>query len=106
MTAWNLKWHIKDIRLGDFDAVSLYPSAMSRLYIATGKPIPIPEKCLNYKWLQNINNATNYFVDVELTSIGRKFPFSLVVAKTKRGNEYVNDHIHPEFHSDSNDVKE
>ena len=103
MTAWNLKWNVKDIRIGDFDAVSLYPSAMSRLYIATGKPIPIKQENLDFEWLQK--NATDYFVDVEIMKIGKKYPFSLVVAKTKRGNEYTNSHIHPEFITDSTEAK-
>ena len=36
MTAYNKKWHVKK-NLCDFDAVSLYPSAMSRLYTVEGK---------------------------------------------------------------------
>jgi hypothetical protein len=37
MTRDNLKWLVKCC-LYDFDAVSLYPSAMKRLFIQTGKP--------------------------------------------------------------------
>ena len=38
MTAYNKKWHTTK-NLCDFDAVSLYPSDMSRLYTVKGKTV-------------------------------------------------------------------
>ena len=42
MTRDNEMWQIS-ILLSDFDAVSLYPSAMRRLYCQTGKPSVLSE---------------------------------------------------------------
>ena len=51
MTRDNLKWHVEHRYLYDFDARSLYPSAMYRAWIQTGKPIILkPEEC-NLKYL-------------------------------------------------------
>jgi len=36
MTAMNAKWKVED-KISDFDAVSLYPSAMNRLYYPAGE---------------------------------------------------------------------
>lgn len=36
MTAMNAKWDVEG-KLSDFDAVSLYPSAMSRMYYPAGE---------------------------------------------------------------------
>lgn len=36
MTAMNAKWKVED-KISDFDAVSLYPSAMNRLYYPSGE---------------------------------------------------------------------
>ena len=49
MTRDNKKWKVFKV-LSDFDAVSLYPSAMKRLYCQTGKPklIESPERNLKY----------------------------------------------------------
>lgn len=56
----------------DFDAVSLYPSAMNRLggYLK-GKPKILTD--LSYSFLKKVNG---YFVDIEILSVGvhRKFP--------------------------------
>jgi len=128
MGAWNKKWKITNRKIGDFDAVSLYPSAIFRLYLATGKPNVINKKSVDsddiidndisdfkkydkaakkitklYRTLEK--KATNYIVEVEITKINNKYPFPGVVAKTSNGNEYVNNHTHPEFSKDSDEVK-
>ena len=59
-------------KINDFDAVSLYPSAMYRMDgFLKGKPKVITN--LDYNWLKE---QDGYFVDVEVLSVGvnRKFP--------------------------------
>ena len=60
MTRQNKKWvcdtrslqpHVFKKPLVDFDACSLYPSAMNRLLIPKGKPQLIPKEYLTYDWL-------------------------------------------------------
>ena len=51
MTRQNKKWHCTE-KLYDYDACSLYPSAVHRLKLATGKPIVVPpEWCSPSKYL-------------------------------------------------------
>ena len=50
MTRDNEMW-LTNVLLYDFDAVSLYPSAMARLYLQTGIPTVLSEFELNLKYL-------------------------------------------------------
>ena len=50
MTRDNKKWKVFKV-LSDFDAVSLYPSAMKRLYCQTGKPTVLNQSELNLNYL-------------------------------------------------------
>jgi hypothetical protein len=72
MVSENTKNHVTGKKLDDFDAVSLYPSAMSRLegYLK-GKP-----KVLETTDYNIIKNYDGYFVEVIIKSIGinRKMP--------------------------------
>jgi hypothetical protein len=70
MCANNKKHHIK-ARLQDFDAVSLYPSAMHRLggYLK-GKPKLLTE--LNYDFLKNCDG---YFVQIKVKKVNKNFAF-------------------------------
>lgn len=71
MCAENKKIIVNDI-VNDFDAVSLYPSAMSRMDgFLKGKPKVIQN--LSYDWLKK---QDGYFVDIRITGVGihRKFP--------------------------------
>jgi hypothetical protein len=71
MVSENQKIRIKK-NINDFDAVSLYPSAMNRMKgFLKGKPKVIEN--LNYNWL---SNQDGYFVDIKINKIGikRKFP--------------------------------
>jgi len=71
MTSENKKIKIDTI-VNDFDAVSLYPSAMSRMEgFLKGKPKVITN--LSYDW---IKQQDGYFVDIEVlgVSVNRKFP--------------------------------
>jgi len=74
MTSNNKKWLIEDKILNDFDAVSLYPSAMKRLEgFLLGTPKVV--KDLDYNKLKNYDG---YFVEIKIKSIGikRDFPLS------------------------------
>jgi hypothetical protein len=92
MTAENKKLHIKNKKIADFDGVSLYPSAMSRLegYV---KDIPkiIKEDSLSYDIIKNYDF---YVVEVEITHIGiyRKFPLMSIIDENGSRN-YTNEMV-------------
>jgi hypothetical protein len=71
----------KDKYLADFDAVSLYPSAMSRLggYLR-GKPKVINN--LSYEFLAK---QDGYYVEIEVTRVGIKRAFPLMSEVTEKG---------------------
>lgn len=72
MVSNNEKIKKENIIINDFDAVSLYPSAMSRMKgFLKGKPKVIEN--LNYNYL---SNQDGYFVDVKILKVGihRNFP--------------------------------
>lgn len=74
MISENKKEWVDDKIINDFDAVSLYPSAMARLKgFLKGKPKVIEN--LNYNWL---SNQDGYFVDIKILKIGIKRKFSLM----------------------------
>lgn len=80
MTANNEKI-IKNEIINDFDAVSLYPSAMYRMEgFLKGKPKVI--KNLNYN---DLKNKDGYFVDIKILSVGKKRAFSLISKKNDEG---------------------
>ena len=58
MTRDNKKWKT-NIPLFDYDAVSLYPSAMNRLYCIKGKPEILNPHELNLKYLLEHTAAEN-----------------------------------------------
>lgn len=70
MTCKNEKHFINDI-INDFDAVSLYPSAMSKMGFLQGIP-----KVLNTTDYNIIKAYDGFFIEIEITKIGinRKFP--------------------------------
>ena len=77
MCAYNKKWHIRKL-LCDFDAVSLYPSAMLRLYTVEGKPKVIKPEQLNMSFL---SKQSAYIVEIIITKVNKHFPFPLIVRK-------------------------
>lgn len=86
MTSNNKRYHIQGTKLADFDAVSLYPSAMHRLpgYL---KGIPKLIKP-NDDWL----NADYYYVEIEIMSLGKKRDFPLASIKRHDGiKDYTNE---------------
>ena len=88
MCAFNKKWDVIG-PIVDFDAVSLYPSAMRRLCTVEGIPHVIPEEHLNMKFL---SQQSAYVVDVEITKVNKHYPFPLILQKTPQGNRN-DDHI-------------
>lgn len=77
MTAYNKKWHILKL-LCDFDAVSLYPSAMARLYTVEGRPEVIKPEQLNLEFL---SKQGAYIVEIKITKVNKHYPFPLIVRK-------------------------
>jgi hypothetical protein len=71
MCAENKKIRLNDI-VNDFDAVSLYPSAMFRMD-GFLKGVPKVIENLDYNW---IKEQDGYFIDIVISSVGihRKFP--------------------------------
>jgi hypothetical protein len=94
MCADNKKHH-KIGRMQDFDAVSLYPSAMSRLggYLL-GKPKVL--KNLNYEWLKN--NTDGYYIQIKINAVNKNYHFPLMNYKDDNGtrifsNDMINKNI-------------
>lgn len=116
MTCNNEKWHIKHNsqadkntetckRVSDFDAVSLYPSAMKRLdgYLK-GLPIVLSEgECLTF----TENNFDYYFVEIEILSVGIKRDFPLISIKNKSGiRDFTNNLEGSIFHVDKTTLQD
>ena len=100
MTRENKRWHVSD-ELDDFDAVSLYPSAMSRLWTVEGRPhVLTPEllgdgeynisrthPLLQHVFTENQTQPTEdkyisaFVVDIEITNIGINRQFPLIVKR-------------------------
>jgi hypothetical protein len=72
MSCENKKYRITNKKIMDFDAVSLYPSAMYRMDgFLKGLPKVITDFDFN-----NLKNKDGYFIEIKITSVGinRKFP--------------------------------
>ena len=83
----NEKWSIHDMSLADFDAVSLYPSAMARMKgFPKGKPLIIDD-------FNSIKNtASAYYVCIEITKIKKSYDFPCSSLLTKEGiRNFTND---------------
>ncbi len=105
MCAYNKKWHVEG-PISDYDAVSLYPSAMKRLYTVEGKPEVLnTDQCVNFKHLTDIpdelKTLSAYVVEIKIVNVDKHYPFPLIVRKTDDGlnlNEDVNiDEQHPVY---------
>ena len=80
MVSNNTKISIKE-DINDFDAVSLYPSAMQRMQgFLKGKPKVITD--LSYDFLKK---QDGYFVDIVIKSVGKTFNFPLMSSKNEDG---------------------
>ena len=77
MCAYNKKWHTH-ANICDYDAVSLYPSAMARLWTVEGIPQVIEENQLNMDFL---SKQTAYVIQIKITKVNKHYPFPLIVQK-------------------------
>lgn len=101
MTRLNKRWYVNE-ELADFDAVSLYPSAMKRLYCVKGKPEVLKPEELNTTYLlnntcgedeqpSNQKPISTYVVEIKITNINKHLAFPCVVYKDKETNTNKND---------------
>ncbi len=74
--------------IADFDAVSLYPSAMYRMGFLNGKPIVLEN--LDYSYVSTLDG---YFVKINITSINkeRRFPLISRVDEITKTRQFRND---------------
>lgn len=106
MTRDNEKWKVENCELLDYDARSLYPSAMNRLYCQTGKCEVLEDNELDLNYLlehtANENEQPNknkyissYVVEIEITKVGKHLHFPLIVVKDKKTgiNRNTNDAV-------------
>jgi DNA-binding MarR family transcriptional regulator len=91
MIADNKKIKLED-KVNDFDAVSLYPSAMARLQgFLKGLPKVISKSYLNYSWLKQ---QDGYFVEIVVKSVACHRSFPLMSYKNDEGVRiFTNDMI-------------
>ena len=97
MCAYNKKWHIKK-EISDFDAVSLYPSAMNRLWTVEGKPevltVPNQNEVFNSipPFLEKYNTSEKgigaYVIEIKILKANKHYAFPLIIKKDKQGNNY------------------
>lgn len=73
MTRDNEKYHVK-AKINNFDAVSLYPSAMARLGLLKGNPKPLRSNQLNMNFL---NKQDGYFIEINNIQINKDLHFPL-----------------------------
>ena len=101
MTRLNKRWSVNE-ELADFDAVSLYPSAMKRLYCVKGKPEVLKSEELSTSYLLNHTCAedeqptkqkpiSTYVVEILITNINKHLAFPCIVYKDKSTNTNKND---------------
>ena len=101
MTRLNKRWSVNE-ELADFDAVSLYPSAMKRLYCVKGKPEVLKQDELSTSYLLNNTCAedeqpnknkpiSTYVVEILITNINKHLAFPCIVYKDKSTNTNKND---------------
>ena len=100
MTRDNKKWKTH-IPLFDYDAVSLYPSAMNRLYCVKGKPKVLEPNELNTEYLlkhtapegeqpNEDKPISVYVVEIKITKVNKHLHFPLIVKKDPKTNTNLN----------------
>jgi len=95
MTNSNKMYHVKR-KVADFDACSLYPSAMYRMLgYLIGKPNILNKSQLNYNFLKNTDG---YFIRIKITKVGKSLQFPLLSKYSNDGvrmftNELINETI-------------
>lgn len=102
MTRDNKKWHTHG-KISDYDACSLYPSAVHRLLIPTGAPKVIPDEWLGtsrYLLEHSMEEQQRepsqdqfisaYVAEINIVKVGKNRHFPLISHKTKQGNRNEN----------------
>ena len=80
MTNSNKMYHVKR-KLADFDACSLYPSAMFRMLgYLKGTPKVLKTLCYNF-----LKQQSGYFIRIKITSIGKQLQFPLLSKFDEKG---------------------
>ena len=110
MTKQNKRWLVEDKILDDFDACSLYPSAMARLFSVEGKPEIIPDDFITDEIFSENNQHyllkhafdenqlvpsedkfISYFIaDIEIINVGIERDFPLIVNRDSETNTNMN----------------
>lgn len=88
MTRRNKKYHLKNVKIADFDGISLYPSSQSRLggYLM-GRP-----KVLTTTNYTDLKKYDGYFVELRITKVKKNLAFPLMSYKTEEGiRQFTND---------------
>lgn len=75
--------------IADFDAVSLYPSAMSLLYTLKGLPKVITEDDLLH-WNERHPTWDGFFVEIDILAVHRKLDFPLISYKENGKRTFCN----------------
>lgn len=87
MTRDNLKYHLK-LKISDFDAVSLYPSAMARMDgFLKGTPKKIQANQLNLDFL---NKQSGYYIKIRNVKLNKKRHFPLQSVIENQVRRYTN----------------
>ena len=82
----NLNYHQVKSSIQDFDAVSLYPSAMNRLEgFLKGKPQVIRKNNGRIRY-EDIKNYDGYYVKIKVKGIGKERNFPLLSYKNEEGS--------------------
>ena len=78
-------------QIADFDAVSLYPSAMARMAgFLKGRPKVLTERQLNYNFL---SHQDGYFVKINITKVGIRRAFPLMSEMRDGVRSFVNENL-------------
>lgn len=101
MSRDNKKWNVNEL-LGDFDAVSLYPSAMKRIKLPCGRFHQFTKEMYSTKYLldhvakeqdqpDSVRFMSSFKVTIKITKIGVKQAFPIMCYKDDEGNHNVNE---------------
>lgn len=98
MTAWNKSYHVQK-KTEDYDACSLYPSAMMRQGFPTGKPYLFQGS--------DVQKYAYYIARVRITKLDRKLPFPVIGdIDDTGGRRFSNDIVGKEFIVDKNTIED
>ena len=106
MCANNEKQYQSGVKIDDYDACSLYPSAMERLGgFLLGRPKVL--KQLDYDFLKN---QDGYFVEIKIKQIPKHYRFPLISYKNNEGvrvfSDNVEDYKHNSVYVDKNSLED